>query len=60
MGAAGSVDLKTASDEELQKLASELSGEAKVMYASLLNGDGKSDEVSANMKRIKENKGKLY
>jgi len=60
MGAAASVDLKTASDEDLQKIASELSAEAKVMYASLLSDDGKMDEVSANMKRIKENKGKLY
>mmetsp|Transcript_49717 Transcript_49717/g.89283 ORF Transcript_49717/g.89283 Transcript_49717/m.89283 type:complete len:301 (+) Transcript_49717:83-985(+) len=60
MGAAASVDLKTATDEELQKIASELSAEAKIMYSSLLTGDGKSDEVSANMKRIKENKGKLY
>jgi len=55
-----SIDLKTASDDDLKKFASELSAEAKVLYASLLSGDGVSDEVSANMKRIKENKGKLY
>jgi len=55
-----SIDLKTASDDDLKKFASELSAETKVFYSSLLSGDGVSDEVAANMKKIKENKGKLY
>lgn len=60
MGAAASCDLKTASEDDLKKMASELSAEAKVKYAAMLSSEGASEDVAKNIARIRENKGKLY
>jgi len=60
MGAGASVDFKTASEDELKKVASELSAEDKVKYASMLSSEGASEEVAKNIANIRANKGKLY
>jgi len=49
-----------ASDDEMKAFASALSSEMKVTLSSLLSGDGMAEEVSANVKKIRENKSKLY
>jgi len=46
MGSAASVDLKTASEDDLKKMASELSAEDKVKYASMLSSEGASEDVA--------------
>eukprot|EP00441_Pelagodinium_beii_P039056 CAMPEP_0197645824 /NCGR_PEP_ID=MMETSP1338-20131121/20791_1 /TAXON_ID=43686 ORGANISM="Pelagodinium beii, Strain RCC1491" /NCGR_SAMPLE_ID=MMETSP1338 /ASSEMBLY_ACC=CAM_ASM_000754 /LENGTH=69 /DNA_ID=CAMNT_0043219381 /DNA_START=61 /DNA_END=267 /DNA_ORIENTATION=+ len=60
MGSAASVDLKTASEDDLKKMAAEMSAEDKVKYASMLSSEGASEAVAANVSKIRENKGKLY
>merc|ERR1719284_1296082 len=60
MGSAASIDLKTASEDDLKKMASEMSAEDKVKYASMLSSEGASEEVATNMANIRANKGKLY
>merc|ERR1719284_272539 len=60
MGSAASIDLKTASEDDLKKMASEMSAEDKTKYASMLSSEGASEDVAKNIAKIKENKGKLY
>merc|ERR1719284_1636360 len=60
MGSAASIDLKTASEDDLKKMASEMSAEDKTKYASMLSSEGASEDVAKNVARIRENKGKLY
>jgi len=60
MGSAASVDLKTASEDDLKKVAAEMSAEDKVKYVSMLSSEVASEDVAKNIARIRENKGKLY